>query len=735
MKKALSLGLALMMCAGCAAAENSAAAKYEFEDGTLLGGAKVMEVGGIGWVEGLGKEGDGVTVAVDVAGDGFYDLTVCQAGYGGYKENYLLLDGETVGNTIAEGLTYKEHTLNHIYIAAGTHDVTVSSYWGNVKLDYLLVTPSEALPEDMYDVPATLCNPSPSAEAQALMDWMCDIYGEKMISGQYLDEYQYGSEIRAVASVTGGLEPALVGLDMMNYSPASVSLGSWPTSVDQAIDYWNRGYILTMCWHWIAPEKYIDTTGNAWWGGYRTENTSFSLAAAMNGEDPEGYEFLIRDMDAIAEQLKRLRDAGVPVIWRPLHEASGGWFWWGASGPEAYIKLYRLMYDRYTNVHGLNNLIWLWNAQDAAWYPGDDVVDIIGTDIYAGNHAHDSQSAAFLECRAVTEAKKLIMMSECGCVPSPVKCRRDGTMWSAWAVWCYEFVQVNGEYNSAYTSADTLKMFYEQDFVVTHEDVPSLGRTPAEGEAEENAAASAESLTWQFTDAVLKGNARLGGGGVEIWGNDEGDSAALTVSVPADGDYVLAIVQSGIGGGKENYLFIDGEKVGSTVVAGDREEECVFGTVPLTKGEHEIRVSAFWGWTTLKSLTLTPVSAGSETLRVEFEEGELLGNVKIVAIGADKFVELSSNDENDGVRVTFSVDADGEYDLTVIQSGIGGYKENYLAVDGERIANTVVQGTALEECVTGQVYLTAGTHEVTVTCFWGWANLDALVIAPSSAQE
>ncbi len=169
MKKALSMGLALMLCAGCAAGE-TADGRYEFEDGVLHGNARVMTSGGVGWVEGLAGEGDGVTVTVNAPEDGFYDLTVRSASTGGYKENYLLLDGESIGNTVTEGGIYGDHTVSHIYLSEGEHKVTVSSFWGYVRLDCLTVTPSEALPEDMYDVPSTLCNPSPSAEAQALMD-------------------------------------------------------------------------------------------------------------------------------------------------------------------------------------------------------------------------------------------------------------------------------------------------------------------------------------------------------------------------------------------------------------------------------------------------------------------------------------------------------------------------------------------------------------------------------------
>ena len=604
MKKLLMVSLLLCLVIGLAAAEGTGT-RYEWEDGVLSGKARALATGGTGWVEGLSGEGDGVALTITSPADGFYDLTVCQAGIGGYKENNLLVDGTGVGTIIAEGLSYTEQTLPHIWLDAGEHEISIGISWGNVRLDWLEVTPSGTLPDDLYDVEPVLCNPDPSPEAQALMDWMCEIYGEKMISGQYLDEWQYGQELKAVASVTDGRYPALVGLDLMNYSPANLSFGGHGISVDQVLNYWKKGHIITMCWHWTAPEKYLDGTGNNWWGGFYTENTTIDLGKIMNGEDPEGYDLLLRDIDAIAAQLTRLRDAGVPVLWRPLHEASGGWFWWGASGPEPYLKLYRLLYDKLTNEHGLNNLIWIWNGQDAAWYPGDDVVDMIGTDIYAGNHAHDSQSAAFLECAAIPGTRKIVLLSECGCVHSPIKCQRDGIMWSSWAVWCYEFVQVNGKYNGEFTSPETLKLFYEPDYVVTLADVPAFGRASAEAP---EAAPASEDLTWAFSEASVTGAAQITGNGVDIRGNAETDTVTLTVTVPADGDYLLTIVQNGIGGYKENYLAIDGETLGNTVVQGEAEEACDFGTVHLTAGEHEVKITAFWGWVTLKSLTLTPTA-------------------------------------------------------------------------------------------------------------------------------
>ena len=96
-------------------------------------------------------------------------------------------------------------------------------------------------------------------------------------------------------------------------------------------------------------------------------------------------------VDVIAWFLKQLQYAKVPVLWRPYHEMNGGWFWWGKKkGADGYVKLWRMLYDRLVHFHGLKNLIWVYNTNEvkpgvdphAAYYPGDDVVDILATDVY-----------------------------------------------------------------------------------------------------------------------------------------------------------------------------------------------------------------------------------------------------------------------------------------------------------------------------------------------------------------
>ncbi|HBS45723.1 MAG TPA: glycosyl hydrolase, partial [Paenibacillus sp.] len=61
------------------------------------------------------------------------------------------------------------------------------------------------------------------------------------------------------------------------------------------------------------------------------------------------YQSLMADFDEIAIYLGELRDAGVPVLWRPYHEMNGNWFWWG--GKDNFTVLWNLMYDRLVNTH------------------------------------------------------------------------------------------------------------------------------------------------------------------------------------------------------------------------------------------------------------------------------------------------------------------------------------------------------------------------------------------------
>ena len=315
------------------------------------------------------------------------------------------------------------------------------------------------------------------------MSYLCDSYGKTTVSGQYCEEGLYGHEMACIWKATGKF-PGMLGLDMSSYSPTSVANGAVGKSVEYAEEAWDAGAIVTMCWHWTAPQKYV--TGN-WFSTFYTDSCNLNLDKIMDGTDTEGYDLLVRDMDAIAKELQRLQEKDIPVLWRPLHEASGGWFWWGNCKAESYIELYRLMYDKFTNEYGLNNLIWVWNGQGNDWYPGDDVVDIIGQDLYPGYHVYTSQYSSYMAAFESTEAKKMVVLSENGCLMDPDLMKRDGAMWGYFGTWSGEFVTDNNAFNTyaeTYTELDMAIKVYNHENVITLDEMPDLKTYPIRKDAE-----------------------------------------------------------------------------------------------------------------------------------------------------------------------------------------------------------------------------------------------------------
>ena len=140
-----------------------------------------------------------------------------------------------------------------------------------------------------------------------------------------------------------------------------------------------------------------------------------------------------------------LQEAGVVVLWRPLHEAAGNygkwggtgkaWFWWGSEGPEPYIALYRNMFDYFTNEKGLHNLIWVWNGQEADWYPGDKYVDIVGYDIYDDVNKHKAGDKYYKDLMAWSGSNKMAAISEAGYVPSTDALKDSASKWLYYMIW------------------------------------------------------------------------------------------------------------------------------------------------------------------------------------------------------------------------------------------------------------------------------------------------------------
>ena len=284
-------------------------------------------------------------------------------------------------------------------------------------------------------------NPDATDATKALYRYLLSIYGKKTLSGAMANVNWNTSEAEWVAKWTGKW-PAIATFD---YIHLFASPANWIdySDISPAKGWFDRGGIVSACWHWNVPgyegsSNYTCTPGDG-----SGSTTVFSPANIFKDGTWE-QRTAKADLAKIAGYLKLLQDAGIPVLWRPLHEAagntytqyhSGAWFWWGRDGAETYVRLWRYMYD-YFRQEGLDNLIWVWTCQtsntedmDTPFYPGDEYVDIIGKDIY--NISSPAAVKSIFDLVAGLYPNKMLTLSENGGIPSMAE------QWDAGAAWLY----------------------------------------------------------------------------------------------------------------------------------------------------------------------------------------------------------------------------------------------------------------------------------------------------------
>ena len=319
-----------------------------------------------------------------------------------------------------------------------------------------------------------LINANSDATTEGVYDYLRSIWGNKILSGQQDLTWRDSTDMYQRVLDDTGKAPAIMGYDYMNYVPAS---GDGQAQTEEAIAHWDRGGLVTFAWHWRAPIGASE---------FYSADTDFEIPVA-NGEldtDSAAFTEMQQDVDVIAGELQTLEDAGVPVLWRPLHEASGGWFWWGRTRedgvPPAYanVLLWRYLYDRLTNVHGLNNLIWVWNGQSATWYPGDDYVDIASQDIYDGEQNYESQIESYNAVKAYPGQTKLVALSENSNIPDPDNMEVDGAWWLFFVVWNDSTAEANVTSSDNFWTGEYYNTNAHKSHVYNHELVITLDELP-----------------------------------------------------------------------------------------------------------------------------------------------------------------------------------------------------------------------------------------------------------------
>jgi len=442
---------------------------YEAETAAISGDAAIATsttgYSGTGYVN--TNSGD-VTFTVQAASEGYYDVYFRYIS-ADQKTNDLYVDGNSAASiTFPLSASWSELKAATLKLTAGTHIIALVKNWGYIQLDYLRMVSSSNVPTP-FSIAPVLVTPNPSAQALNLYNFLKTSFGSKIISGTMANYSTNINEATWVHNNTGKW-PALTGFDFINHTWANQNWVEYSAPFTLGQEWWNNNGIVALMWHWRDP-----LTKSGSFNTYSTtypDGSTFDVSKVSDTSSAE-YKAVIADIDVIAGYLQQFKDAGIPVIWRPLHEAEGGWFWWGAKGAEPCKYLWKLLFDRLVNYHGLNNLIWVWttSASDnaATWYPGDNYVDILGMDIYPGANQHGSQYISFNKVREMTAGKKIITLSECGSAPDPALMMQYGDTWSWFMPW-------NGDYteSSSHNGATWWNKFFSYDYVVTRDKMPSL---------------------------------------------------------------------------------------------------------------------------------------------------------------------------------------------------------------------------------------------------------------------
>jgi mannan endo-1,4-beta-mannosidase len=186
---------------------------------------------------------------------------------------------------------------------------------------------------------------------------------KRIVSGQF------GWDQSEVEQIVKGLGkyPAMIGRDYVDFRDVT-----GPNA--QLIDHWNAGGLVTMTYHMKNPK----TNGSPW------DTTSVDLGRVVQSGTTENTNFKT-ELDRLAGGLTQLRDAGVVVLYRPLHEMNGSWFWWGGKSAAQFTTLWTYIFNYLTTTKGLHNLLFGYTPNeslDMTYYPGSQYVDFVGVDMY-----------------------------------------------------------------------------------------------------------------------------------------------------------------------------------------------------------------------------------------------------------------------------------------------------------------------------------------------------------------
>jgi mannan endo-1,4-beta-mannosidase len=434
---------------------------------------------GKGYVTGFDGDVKSLTFLVDAPSTQHYDIGFSIAA-DSETQCSIKINDTSIGSFKADSSgKFTLIKMYGIFLTEGSTAIEIEAVDGNIDLDYLQLTNNTTLNEIVFD-PQSPTNTEMGKSTTELLDFLKANYGKTIISGQYASDNS-NKELDFIYQMTGKYP-------VIRFSALDTSYSDEYNDYEEieAIAQWYRnGGIVGLIWQWKAPSSISSVYA---------EETDFRLSKAVTdidistmtkeeirglfgeGKISEECYGIILDIDNMATQLLSLKNIGVPVLWRPLHEASGDWYWWGADGAADYKWLWELMYKRMTDYFKLDNLIWIWNGQSADYLVDESMYDIASVDIYLPEGSEfSSRYEQFFSIQKMVGQNKIIALSECSSIPNADDSFRDKSVWSLFGLWFGSYLMnSDGNFSEKYTTKDIFIRSYNSEGVLTLDEYKDL---------------------------------------------------------------------------------------------------------------------------------------------------------------------------------------------------------------------------------------------------------------------
>ncbi|MDB5110349.1 MAG: glycoside hydrolase [Mucilaginibacter sp.] len=235
--------------------------------------------------------------------------------------------------------------------------------------------------------------------------------------------------------------------------------------IDEAVREWKKGAVINIMWHSCNPAMLQPC-------GWNKEGVLSKLTddqwKEITTDGSELNKKWKQRIDEVCVYLQFLKDKGVEVLWRPMHEMNQGVFWWGGRpGADGTLKLYQMMHDYMIKEKKLTNLIWVWDIQDfgslsndvKVYNPGDKYWDVAALDVYDRSGYTDQK----YEIMQSVSKRKPIAIGECSKFPSADILLKQ-PKWTFFMVW--------SELEFSSNTIDQIKAVHTAPNVITLDKMP-----------------------------------------------------------------------------------------------------------------------------------------------------------------------------------------------------------------------------------------------------------------------